>query len=113
MIGFIFNYDVFDEPYNQTQVKKGCAKLGSYLESLNQKAFFTYGKTRCFGEFDMSDDYVIVQHTAELTGEQKQYLAQCIKEITTVKKTVYKKETPKLLVVFEKKEQEDCFTFNA
>ena len=62
-------------------------------------------------EPDMDDEYIIVQHTIDLTAEQKQTLVSYIKEVVAVKKSVYKKEVPDILIVFEKKKQEDCFIF--
>ena len=80
MVGFIFNHDVFDEPYKQTAAK-WLDKLATYVESLNEKPFFTFGNRRgsLMGP-DMDDEYIIVQHTIDLTAEQKQTLVSYIKE---------------------------------
>lgn len=111
MVGFIFNHDVFDEPYKQT-AWKWLDKLATYVESLNEKPFATFGNRRSsLMEPNMDDEYIIVQHTIDLTAEQKQTLVSYIKEVVAVKKSVYKKEVPNILIVFEKKEQEDCFIF--
>ena len=110
MIAFIFNHDVFDEPYNQTSVRKSTEQLETYAQSLNAKSFFTFGNVRVgLCGADMSDDYVIVQHTIPLTMEQKQQIVEYVQGMLTVKKSVYKQGVPNVLVVFEKKEKEDCF----
>ena len=113
MIAFIYNHNVFDDPYNQTAVKKGFAKLDACTDSLQVKPFYSFGAERS-GLFspDMSDEYVIVKHSLSLAAEQKKCLAECIKETLTVKKTVYKEECPEILIVFEKINQDDCFVFN-
>ncbi len=111
MIGFIFNHDVFDEPYNQTAVKKGFDCLEKCIKAMGETPFYSFGQSRTELFLDMSDDYVVIQHTTELSLEQKQMLAQYIKQVLTVKKTIYKKESPMTLVVFEKKDPSDCFVF--
>ena len=79
---------------------------------LKTDVFYTFGRTRTelFGP-DMEDDYVIVQHSMDFSVEQKQEIAEYVKEVLTVKKTVYKTERPKILIVFEKKESENFFIF--
>lgn len=110
MIGFIFNHDVFDEPYNQTAVNKGYKKLDSYVREMGEHPFYTFGNRRvCFAGADLNDEYVIVQHSCDLNVLQKQAIAENVKEVLTVKKTVYKDERPEILVVFEKVEKEDCY----
>lgn len=112
MIGFIFNHDVFESPYNQTASKKGFTKLEAYIKTLDLHPFYTFGGKRIDWDFpDMRDDYVIVQHTSDLSVEQKQQIAEYVKEILTVKKTVYKQAVPEVFIVFEKKAKEDCFAF--
>ena len=50
-------------------------------------------------------------HSMDFSAEQKKEIAERVKEVLTVKKTVYKTERPKILIVFEKKESENFFIF--
>lgn len=110
MITIIFNHDMFDEPYNQTQVKKGFNDLQNYIEdTLNEHVYYSIGERRSFE--DMTDECVFVYHTLNLNNKQKQLIANYIKQVLTLKKTVYKDELPEGCIIFEKKDDCDCFTF--
>lgn len=115
MVGIIFNHDMFDDPYKQSAVKKGFKELEDFLIYIEERVFYSFSPRRrssFFGD-DMEDDYVIVQHTYDLSYSEKQTIAELIRDILTVKKTAYKNEVPETLIVFEKKDTEDCFYFNS
>lgn len=114
MIGFRFNYDMFDAPYNQNKVKQGFNKLEKYLENIKEEMFYTFGDRRDYGFVgpDQSNDYVVIQHSNNFSKEVKQEIAAIVKEILTLNKTEYKGvEIPKCLVVFEKVEEDNYFIF--
>ena len=117
MIGVIFNHDMFDDPYKQTAVNKGFDKLEALCDRLNEHLCTSYvGSTRgckdsLFG-CDLTDEYIIVHHTANLSDEIKTELANCIKEILTLKKTEFKNELPEIHIVFSKVQQNDYYCFN-
>ena len=112
MIGFIFNHDIFDDPYNQKAVKSGLNALETLMDALNVHAYYTFGERRnsLFAP-DMSDEYVVVQYTCDLSPENKQEIANVIDRVLTVKKAVYKDETPEKVVVFQKLDKSDVFAF--
>ncbi len=109
MIGVIFNFDMRDEPYKQSEVNKGFNALENFAESINEKLFITLGQPRS-ALFNMTfEEYIIVQHSCNLTQEQKKELVNIVAQIVTVKKTVYKNEQPDKLILFQKISPEDCF----
>ena len=111
MIGFRFNFDMFDEPYNQSKVSQGFKKLEKYIDALNEEMFYSFGERRggLIGP-DESNDYVIIQHSADFSKEVKQEIAEMVKEVLTLKKTEYKGiEIPKCLIVFEKIDNDNYF----
>lgn len=108
MIVISFNHDMFDDPYHQTKVNKGFNELEKILEE-HGKYYFSFGERR--GDLDYRDEYVLVKHSVELNHEQKTQIANAIKLILSLKKTVYKDEVPEGCIVFEKIDEENCFTF--
>ncbi len=111
MLAIIFNHDMHDDPYKQTSVDKGFKALYAFTEKLGEKYVYTsYGARRTLLTPDITDDYVVVKHTADFSGEHKIELTQIISEILTVKKVAYPEdEKPKILIVFEKVFPSDCF----
>ncbi len=110
MIGIIFNHDMRDDPYNQNVVNKGFNALETFICELEEEIYYSFGVRRDIFFQENTDEYVIVQHSCNLNLDQKQCIAEKINEILTLKKSVYKKEKPKKLIVFDKKEPCDCFS---
>lgn len=117
MIGVIFNHYMFDDPYKQTAVNKGFDKLEALCDRLNERLCTSYlgkgrdGKDGLFG-CDLSDEYIVVHHTADLSNEIKAEIANCIREIHTLKKTEFKDELPEIHIIFSKVAQNDYYCFN-
>ena len=111
MIGIIFNFDMRDEPYNQNAASKAFRELETLIEGIGEKVYYSFGNKRDEFFYKNTDEFVIVYYTYNLTLEQKQLIAQKINEILTLKKSIYGKETLDKLIVFNKKEVGDCFTF--
>ena len=110
MIGIIFNHDMGDDPYNQKALSSGTKKLEAILERLDEDLFFNLGKKRSHVLLDNNEDeYVIVQHTAQLSKQDKMEIVECIKEILSLKKSVYNEGMVGGVVVFEKIEEENYF----
>lgn len=101
---------MFDDPYNQIKIHKGFNDLEKLLESYG-KYYFTFGDKRVGLFEDYTDEYVLVQHTVDLSLEQKRQIVNCIKETVSLKKTVYKDKFPEGCIVFEKIAEENCFSF--
>ena len=115
MIGIIFNHNIFDDPYKTSTVKNGFNKLENICKTLNEHLFTSVSNVDRNGLFgpDLSEDYIVVHYTGELSDNDKSEIANCIKEILTVKKTVYKDNNlPEIVIVFSKIPQNDCFCFN-
>jgi hypothetical protein len=111
----MFDHDINDDPYKQTEVKKGLNRLVALCDELGEHLFTSWsdrdrGSGDLFG-LDYEDDYVVVHYDHALTKEQKTALADCIKQMVSVKKTVYSKELPEVCIVFCKVAEEDCFCF--
>ncbi len=114
MFAIRLNHYIFDDPYKQTAVNKGLDNLEKYVnEQLDDYLFFTAERRvrRDFVSLDLSDEIVTIYHTAELTQEQKQIIVGHVCEIVTLKKSIYKKEKPHVCIMFEKKDEDDCFVF--
>lgn len=114
MIGVVFNHDMYDDPYKQTSVHSGFDKLQDVCDKLNEHLFTTINgarRTNVFG-VDYSDEYVVVHHTCDLTDENKAEIADCIKKILELKKTVYKDRLPEIVIVFVRILGSDCICYN-
>ena len=112
MIGIIFNHDMGDDPYNQKALSSGAKKLEAVLERLDEDLLFNLGKRRSGGLVNNNEDeYVIVQHTAQLSREDKAEIVECIKEMLLLKKSACKEVAVGGVIVFEKVEEENCFTW--
>ena len=117
MIGVIFNHNMFDDPYKQTAVNKGFDKLEALCDKLNERLCTSYlgGNRSCTDSIfgcDLTDDYIIVHYTADLSDETKAEIANCIKEILTLKKTEFKNELPEIHIIFTKVAPNDYYCFN-
>lgn len=112
MLGVIFNFNVLDEPYKNSDVKKGFDKLEAIAKKFGVETFYSLGKNRnVFFDYEF-ENYVIVQHSMNLSSNDKEEIVSAIKEILTVKKTEYKQfdlKTPNGLIVFEYIEKENIF----
>lgn len=115
MIGIILSHDIFDEPYNQTAVKKGCDRFNGVCKRLNEHVFTRYSdKTRggLVGK-DMTDEYVTVHYSGELSDTDKAEIADCIKEMHTLKKSKYGNgDLPEMVIIFCKVQSSDFFCYN-
>ena len=112
MIGIIFNHDMRDDPYNQNAVNKYFEDLEKFISDMGEDVYYSFGLRRDEFFQEYTDECVLVYHSCDLKFEQKQQIAEKIKGVLTLKKSVYKCEMPNTLVVFEKKSKEDYFIFN-
>ena len=102
MIGITFNFDIFDDPYNQSKVKQGFKKLEDIAINLEDELFLSFGKKRSTLFESAHDDYIVVQHSTHFYQDTKKEIADIIKGILTIKKIEYKnKQMTKCLIVFE------------
>lgn len=113
MIGFIFNHDMRDDPYNQNAVNKGFNALEKIVCDMGEKSYYSFGLRRDDFFQGNTDECVLVYYSCDLSVEQKQQIAEKINEILTLKKSACKQEAPNKLVLFEKKAKEDFFVFDA
>jgi hypothetical protein len=114
MIGVTFNHDINDDPYRQSDVKKGLDRLDAVCDKLKETLFISWSNRDRNGFFgpNFEDDYVVIHYDHALTKEQKEEIADCIRQTLTVKKTVYKKDAPSICIVFSKISEEDCFCYH-
>jgi len=115
MIGVIFNHNIFDDPYKQSSVKKGLERLENVCNDLNEHLFTSFSNVnRCdFFSKDLTDEYITVHYSCELTDAQKAEIADSIKEALTLKKTKYNEnELPEIFIVFSQVLSSNCFCFN-
>ena len=77
MIGVILSHDIFDEPYNQTAVKNGCDRLDEVCKRLNRHLFTCWSDKPRDGLVgkDMTDEYVTVHYSGELSDTDKAEIA--------------------------------------
>ena len=111
MINIIFNYNVFDDPYNQNSCKKGVAEIKKLAEQVNQDVYIIEGKARATFFDDNTATHVDIEYTCDLTQEQKQAFASAVQKMATLKKSECGDNPPATIVVFKKVEQDDCFVF--
>ena len=110
MINIIFNYDIYDHPYNQNELKKGIASLKQFADKKDQDVYIIVGSARA-ELFDNGADYISVEHTDAFSQAEKQEIVNAIKQLATFKKSVYGDDKPAQIVVFKKIDQNDCFVF--
>lgn len=114
MLGVVFKYDIFDDPYKTGSVEKGLDKLEAICKKLNRHIFVSYStmsRNELSGNFH-ADEYVIVHYTESLSHEEKSEIAECIKESVTLKKSGYKDGFPEIVIVFTKVDKDDVFSYN-
>ena len=108
-----FTHDYWQETYKSTSVEKGWNELHKIEEELQAHIFNSV--VDCAGTYYQytTDDVVTVTHNFELTQEQKQRIADALEKICTIKST-YDKKNPghEILVIFDKKDESDCFVYN-
>lgn len=113
MLGIIYNHYLFDEPYNQKKVNAAFDKLEDFASKKGSDTFYSFTRNKRLTSFnDFLDEYVVVQHTFDLTKEEKAYIADIIKETVSLLKKYYKDELPSIVVTFTKIDEGDCFIFN-
>lgn len=112
MIGIVFNFNMMDEPYNQNKVNHGFNSLQKFEKKYNEEVYVSYGDVRNSLFVGNEEDYVIVHHTNNLDVNVKTELTEIIKEILSKKKSIYHNtEMPKIVIVFQKIEKDNCFIF--
>lgn len=117
MFTICFNHYVFDDPYKQSTVESGFKHLEKFVqEELNDYTFISVEKklrnSPALYGVDLADEIVTVYHTTELTKDQKQTIVDFVQKIVSLKRNIYKKELPRLCVLFERKSSEDCFVID-
>lgn len=112
MFAITFNHYMLDDPYKQSEVKKGIDGLEKYVRTeLHDEIFWDISRkerSKLF-DLDLTDEIVMVYHTMELSQNQKQTIFDYIQTILTLKKSIYKNELPNICVLFEKKNEADTF----
>ena len=108
-LNVIYNHNIFDEPYKQSEVKKTDAKItelfGADLELHVAHTSFV-GPNFLFNDSDL----ILVEHTFDLTSEEKKNLASLLNAgVTKLKKY----EPTDVIVSFRKIEEDDLYYFEA
>lgn len=108
-INLIYNHNVFDEPYNQNEVKKVEKQIKSQFG--NDVEVFI-GLTSCSSPnpfvYDM--DLIIAEHTFALASEEKSILATILKNSVKKLKSC---EPIDVVVSLRKIEEDDLWFFKA
>ena len=108
MINVIYNYYIYDYPYNQNTLKQGVAQIAKIAQQLEQDVYAVVGQERSELK-DNGPDYIVVEHTCPLSQKEKAELADAIAKTATLKKEFCGDEKYDRIIVFNKKESEDIF----
>ena len=73
-LNVIYNHNIFDEPYKQTEVKKTESRIKEKFGD-NVQIFVTHSSLESPNQFIGDSDLIIAEHTFELASEEKKELA--------------------------------------
>lgn len=105
-----FYHDVWCSPYKVKPVEKGFDELISFAKSINAHIFVKYIDKRYTK--DACDEWITINHTFDLTYEQKKTLVDIIRPMHELLRSEEKLiGTPEMLITFERKDEENYFAF--
>lgn len=103
----IYNHNIFDEPYKQTCVKKTEKEIkGKYGDDV--QIYLSRTSMSSLNPFSAESDLIIVEHTFDMTAEDKKYLAKILNTGVTKLKSV---DPVDVLVSFRKIQEDDLWFF--
>ncbi len=108
-INVVYNHNIFEHPYNQKEVRKTDKSIKErFGEEID--IIVTHTGFQAPNDFFYDSDYVIVEHTFELSGHDKKDLANIINKSVTKIKSV---EPIDVVVSFRKINEDDLYVFDA
>jgi len=109
-LNIIYNHNIFESPYKQTEVKKtGNAikeKFGNDIE-----IFVSCASNHSPNPFFDDTDLIIVEHSFVMSGEEKSTMALILNKGVTKVKNTDPHERLDVLVTFRKIEEDDIYYF--
>ena len=107
-LNIIYNHNIFEEPYNQKEVRKTeksiKERFGDDIEII-----VTHFSFHAPNQFFVDSDFIMVEHSFDLTSEDKKDLANIINK-SVVKLKSY--EPIDVIVSLRKINEDDLFVFN-
>ena len=104
----IYNHDIFDTPYKQTEVKKTDKAIASVIGEA--QVLLSFSCLAAPNHFREDADLILVEHTFDLTAEMKKALATVLNQGVTKLKSA----TPTdVIVSFRKISDDDLYYFEA
>ena len=100
----IYNHNIFDEPYKQSEVKKTEKNISDLLGDL--KIFISLGSNSNPNPFAPDADLITVEHTFDMTAEEKKALALILNTGVTKLKSA---EPSDVIVSFKRISADDLY----
>lgn len=107
-INVIYNHNIFEAPYNQKEVRK-TDKIIKQRFGEDVQIIVTHTAFNTPNPFFEDSDFVMVEHTFDLTSEDKKDLANIINNSVTKLKSY---EAIDVIVSFRKIDEDDLYVFN-
>ena len=106
-INAIYNHNIFEQPYNQKEVRKTAKSIKERFGEEVQ-IIVTHTNFSSPNPFFYDSDYIMVEYTFELTSEDKKDLANIInKSVTKIKSS----EPIDVVISFRKINEDDLYVF--
>ena len=106
-LNVIYNHNIFDSPYKQSEVKKTQKELTSKFGD-DLVVFVTHSSFASPYPFAPDSDLIIAEHTFEMTSAEKEALAKILNASVTKLKS---SEPLDVVVSFRKIEEDDLWFF--
>ena len=104
----IFNHNIFDSPYKQSSVNKMDKEILSLFKEDDVDLFLSLTSTQSPNQFTYDADLIIVEHSFNLSAEQKHDIAAIINKSLAKLKSA---DPIDVLVSFRKTDENDLFFF--
>ena len=104
-----YNHNIFEEPYNQKEVRK-TAKLIEDRFGKDVRIIVTHTRFSAPNPFFDDADFIMVEHSFDLTSEDKKDLANIMNKSVTKLKSY---EPIDVVVSFRKINEDDLYVFDA
>lgn len=108
-LNVIYNHNIFDEPYKQSEVKAAAGKITALIGE-DSEIVVTHTSAASPSPFREVGDLIIAEHTFAMTGEEKAALAAVLRDSVTRLK---KYGAADVVVSFRKIECDDLYVFLA
>lgn len=104
----IYNHNIFDEPYKQSEVKKTGKAISNMIGEVEVLMSFT-SKTNP-NPFVCDSDLIIVEHSFDMTADDKKALASILNQGVAKLKSA---EPLDVIVTFRKISEDDLYYFES